>query len=256
MKSLTIIKVGGKVVEEPGSLQTFLDDFTAIPGPKLLVHGGGRSATRLSEKLGIQTQMRDGRRITDAATLEVVTMVYAGWVNKSIVASLQSSGCNALGLTGADLNLILAKKRENTTIDYGFVGDVVSVQTSEISTLINNGVIPVVAPITHDGKGQLLNTNADTMASSLAMALAGLFEVNLIYCFEKKGVLLNSYDEESVISSLNHQQFKELQASGIISEGMIPKLENGFAAIHAGVKKVVITNTNGLKNDLHGTVLT
>jgi acetylglutamate kinase len=249
---LSIIKVGGKVVEEAPSLSALLNDFVHLPGLKILVHGGGRSATKLSERLGIETQMVNGRRITDAETLNVVTMVYAGLVNKNIVASLQARGVNAIGLSGADLNLIKAKKRAVGEIDYGFVGDVVSVQTDEISQLLHNEVVPVVAPITHDGNGQLLNTNADTMASALAKALAPLFDVNLVYCFEKPGVMLDQNDNNSVIASLNHIEFKRLQGEGIINEGMIPKLDNGFAAIDAGVKKVIITNIEGLKGGSFG----
>jgi len=249
---LSIIKVGGKVVEEAPSLSALLNDFVHLPGLKILVHGGGRSATKLSERLGIETQMVNGRRITDAETLNVVTMVYAGLVNKNIVASLQARGVNAIGLSGADLNLIKAKKRAVGEIDYGFVGDVVSVQTDEISQLLHNKVVPVVAPITHDGNGQLLNTNADTMASALATALAPIFDVNLVYCFEKPGVMLDQNDNNSVIASLNHSEFKRLQGEGIINEGMIPKLDNGFAAIDAGVKKVIITNIEGLKGGSFG----
>jgi acetylglutamate kinase len=252
MSMLSIIKVGGKVVEEAPSLSALLNDFVHLPGLKILVHGGGRSATKLSERLGIETQMVNGRRITDAETLNVVTMVYAGLVNKNIVASLQARGVNAIGLSGADLNLIKAKKRAVGEIDYGFVGDVVSVQTDEISQLLKNEVVPVVAPITHDGNGQLLNTNADTMASALAMALAPLFDVNLVYCFEKPGVMLDQNNNNSVITSLNHIEFKRLQGEGIINEGMIPKLDNGFAAINAGVKKVIITNIEGLKGGSFG----
>ncbi|MFT3740441.1 MAG: acetylglutamate kinase [Breznakibacter sp.] len=247
MSSLSIVKVGGKVVEETGSLIKLLDDFVKLPGHKILVHGGGRSATRLSEKLGIETKMVNGRRITDRDTLDVVTMVYAGLVNKNIVASLQARRCNAVGLSGADLNLILAKRRPVSEIDYGYVGDVVSVQTDDIGQLIMGDVVPVIAPLTHDGQGNLLNTNADTMASSLAAALAGSFEVNLVYCFDKPGVMLDQHDASSVIPVLDHAEFKRLQEEGTIVEGMIPKLDNGFAAIDAGVKKVVITNTEGLK---------
>lgn len=246
MNELSIIKVGGKVVEEEDSLNKLLDDFVKLPGFKVLVHGGGRSATKISEKLGIETKMVNGRRITDAETLKVVTMVYAGLVNKTIVASLQARDCNAVGLSGADLNLIRAVKRPVKDIDYGFVGDVVSVQTDEVSKLINDGVVPVIAPLTHDGKGLMLNTNADTMASSMGKALAQLFNVNLVYCFEKPGVMLDQNDDDSVISTLNHQNFKKLQDDGVINEGMIPKLDNGFDSINSGVKKVIITNIKGL----------
>ena len=255
MQKLTIVKVGGKVVEEPTSLHALLEDFSKLAGHKMLVHGGGRSATRLSEQLGIKAQMHEGRRITDQATLEVVTMVYAGLVNKNIVAALQAMNINALGFSGADLNLIRATKRPVTTIDYGFVGDVTGVQTDVATSLIAQGVVPVVSPITHDGKGQLLNTNADTIAAELAMAMASDFEVHVVYCFEKPGVLLDADDDHSVIDTLDYDQFKEHQLSGVISEGMIPKLDNGFNALKNGVKAVRITNTQGLINN-KGTQLT
>ncbi len=256
MQEITIVKVGGKVVETPDSLNQLLTDFVQLPGYKILVHGGGRSATKIAEQLGIETKMVDGRRITDIETLKVVTMVYGGLVNKNIVAALQAKGANAVGLTGADLNLIKAKKRPVKDIDYGFVGDVESVQVEELSNLINKNVVPVVAPLTHDGKGNMLNTNADTMASALASALAKQYKVNLIYCFEKKGVLSNPEDDNSVIEVLTHDLFKAHQQSGIINEGMIPKLDNGFNALNAGVNKVNITNTQGITGGLNnGTFL-
>ena len=244
MERLTIVKVGGKVVEEKESLDLLLNQFAQIRGKRILVHGGGRLATTLSEKLGIETQMVEGRRITDEATLEVVTMVYAGLVNKNIVAGLQARGCNSIGLTGADLNLIKAKKRPVKDIDYGFVGDIMGVSTSELRLLLNEEVVPVIAPITHDTRGQLLNTNADTIAADLAIELSNYFTVNLFYCFEKKGVLLNAEDENSVISELSYDRFKQLQSDGVIKEGMIPKLDNGFNAMRNGVSQILITNPN------------
>ncbi len=256
MQNITIVKVGGKVVETPESLSELLSDFVKIPGLKILVHGGGRSATKIAEKLGVETKMVEGRRITDAETLDVVTMVYGGLVNKKIVASLQANGANAIGLTGADLNLIKAKKRPVKDIDYGFVGDVESVQVEELTALLNQNVVPVIAPLTHDGQGNMLNTNADTMASSLASALAPFFNVSLMYCFEKKGVLSNPNDDDAVISNLTKDLFKEYQQSGVINEGMIPKLDNGFTALSKGVAKVIITNTQGIaSNDGSGTIL-
>ena len=256
MQQLTIVKVGGKVVETPESLQQLLADFVALPGLKILVHGGGRSATKVAEQLGIETKMVEGRRITDLETLKVVTMVYAGLVNKNIVASLQAKGANAIGLTGADLNLIKAVKRPVKDIDYGYVGDVVSVQIDELMELLNKNVVPVVAPLTHDGLGNMLNTNADTMASALAVAFAKHYRVNLVYCFEKKGVLSNPDDDDAVIEKLSHPLFKQYQQSGVIAEGMIPKLDNGFNALKSGVAKVIITNTEGLKEGFNaGTVL-
>lgn len=246
MDRLTIIKVGGKVVEEPDSLNALLDQFKKISGHKLLVHGGGRTATAISEKLGIQTQMVDGRRITDAETLEVVTMVYGGLVNKKIVAALQARGMNAIGLTGADLNLVTAHKRPVKDLDYGFVGDVDDVNVSELRLLIEENVVPVVAPLTHDGNGQLLNTNADTIAAELATELSNFYKVFLFFCFEKKGVLLNPDDESSVIYDLSVSKFNEYTEEGVISAGMIPKLENGFRAKMKGVQEVLITNPENI----------
>lgn len=242
MERLTIVKVGGKVVEEKESLEQLLIQFSQIRGKRILVHGGGRLATSMAERLGIVTKMVEGRRITDSETLEIVTMVYAGLVNKNIVAGLQAKGCNSIGLTGADLNIIRAVKRPVKDIDYGFVGDVMGVNTSELRLLLNEEVVPVMAPITHDAKGQLLNTNADTIAADLAIELSNYYTVNLFYCFEKKGVLLNPEDENSVISELSYDRFKELQVNGIINEGMIPKLDNGFSAMRNGVSQVLITN--------------
>lgn len=244
---LTIIKVGGAVVEDSTTLNTLLDDFATMQGNKLLVHGGGRAADKMLNRLGVEIKKVDGRRITDKETIDVVTMVYAGLVNKNIIAQLQKRKVNALGFTGADLNIILSHKRPVKTIDYGFVGDVDSVQTEVLFSLIEQGAVPVVSPITHDGNGQLLNTNADTIASELARALAKSCNVTLVYCFEKPGVLMNANDDNSVIETLTYDKFKEYQASGIINEGMIPKLDNGFDAIRMGVKSVVITNTDGLK---------
>ncbi len=246
MDRITIIKVGGKVVEEPDSLNALLDQFKKISGHKLLVHGGGLTATVISEKLGIETKMEEGRRITDAETLEVVTMVYGGLINKRIVAALQARGMNAVGLTGADLNLITAHKRPVKDIDYGFVGDVDDVNVSELRLLIEENVVPVVAPLTHDRTGQLLNTNADTIAAELATELSNFYKVFLFFCFEKKGVLLNPDDENSVIYDLNLTQFNEYKTEGIISAGMIPKLENGFRAKMKGVQEILITNPENI----------
>ena len=246
MPSLTLIKVGGKIVEEASSLQRLLTDFAAISGHKLLVHGGGRSATRIAEQLGIESRMVDGRRITDAETLRVVTMVYGGLVNKNIVAGLQARGVNALGLTGADMDVIRSVKRPVKDIDYGYVGDVERVDARLLGDLIARGVVPVMAPLTHDGAGNLLNTNADTIASETARALAARFDVTLIYCFEKKGVLRNPDDEDSVIPSLNRRSFEALTADGTIAGGMIPKIENALAAIEAGVKRVIITRADAI----------
>ena len=246
MDRLTIIKVGGKVVEEPESLNALLDQFKKISGNKILIHGGGLAATDLANRLGLETKMVDGRRITDSKMLEVVTMVYGGLINKKIVAELQARDCNAIGLSGADLDLIRARKRQVEEIDYGFVGDVEEVNTRELRLLINENAIPVLAPLTHDGKGNLLNTNADTIASSIAIELSNHFNVYLFYCFEKKGVLLNPNDENRIIYDLDSLLFKQYQQEGIISAGMIPKLENGFLAKKKGVKEVLITNAENI----------
>lgn len=245
-QSLVIIKVGGKIVEDAGSLDRLLKDFKAIPGNKLLVHGGGRSATAMADRLGIESRMVDGRRITDSDMLDVVTMVYAGLVNKNIVAKLQACGINAIGLTGTDCNVMLSEKRPVKDVDYGFVGDVKSVNAAFLAGLIEQGVVPVLAPLTHDGKGQLLNTNADTIAGEAAKALASTFRVTLIYCFEKPGVLMDENDENSVIPYLSYYDFPRLVQEGIISGGMIPKIQNAFEALQAGVSSVLITKAEAL----------
>ena len=241
-EKLTVIKVGGKIVEEEATLRKLLDDFAAIGGHKLLVHGGGRSATKLAESLGIESRMVNGRRITDAETLKVVTMVYGGLVNKNIVAGLQARGVNALGLTGADMDAIRSVKRPVKEVDYGFVGDVKQVNAALLADLICKGIIPVMAPLTHDGEGNMLNTNADTIAGETAKALALLFDVTLVFCFEKKGVLRNENDDDSVIPHITPDEFKQYVAEGVIQGGMIPKLENAFEAIASGVSEVIITS--------------
>ena len=256
MEKLTIIKVGGKIVENEKSLQLLLNDFVKIKGKKILVHGGGKTATEISAKLGIETKMVEGRRITDVETLKVVTMVYAGLVNKNVVAKLQALQCNALGICGADLNIIRAVKRPAKPIDYGFVGDIVEVNSKQLFTLLNNNIMPVIAPLTHDCNGQLLNTNADTMAQAIAIALSKEYDVELIYCFEKKGVLSNADDENSVIPEIDKKIFEDYKTKKIITEGMIPKLDNGFNALTQGVKKVIITNAQMLGQSNSGTTLT
>lgn len=242
MQDLFVIKIGGNIIDDDKKLFAFLQQFAAVKGNKILVHGGGKLATRMADQLGIQQQMVDGRRITDAETLKIVTMVYAGFINKNIVARLQSLDCNAIGLTGADGNLIPAQKRVHASIDYGFVGDVGSLQSAAGSwqLLLENGFVPVIAPITHDTKGQLLNTNADTIAQEIAKSLSKLFNVQLIYSFEKRGVLLNINDESSVIGRMNAPHYSELKQKGLIFAGMIPKLDNAFAALDSGVQKVII----------------
>ena len=246
MEKLTLIKVGGKIVEEEATLSRLLQDFSGIEGYKVLVHGGGRSATRLAAQLGIESKMVDGRRVTDAAMLNVVTMVYGGLVNKNIVAGLQALGVNALGLTGADMNLMRSDKRPVKAIDYGFVGDVKEVNAEALVSLIRQAFVPVLAPLTHDKQGHLLNTNADTIAGEAAKALAPFFDVTLVYCFEKKGVLRDENDDESVIPRIDRAAFERYVAEGVIGGGMIPKLENAFEAIRAGVKQVVITQASAI----------
>ena len=254
-EKLTVIKVGGKIVEEEATLNQLLADFSAIEGYKVLVHGGGRSATKLATQLGIESQMVNGRRITDAETLKVVTMVYGGLVNKNIVAGLQAKGVNAMGLTGADMNVIRSVKRPVKDVDYGFVGDVEQVNAELLGNLIRQGVVPVMAPLTHDGQGCMLNTNADTIAGETAKALAQLFDVTLVYCFEKKGVLCNADDDDSVIPVITPELFKEYVDKGIIQGGMIPKLENSFSAIEAGVSQVVITLASAIHQEGCGTLI-
>lgn len=244
MEKLTVIKVGGKIVEEEATLQRLLSDFSKIEGHKVLVHGGGRSATAMATRLGIESKMVNGRRITDAEMLKVVTMVYAGLVNKTIVARLQAMGVNALGLTGADLNYMRSDKRPVKEVDYGFVGDVKEVNSDLLADLIHKGVVPVLAPLTHDKKGNMLNTNADTIAGEAAKALTSHFDVTLMYCFEKSGVLMDENDDNSVIPEITRPLFDKYVKDGIIQGGMIPKLENSFHAISAGVTKVIITKAD------------
>ena len=246
MEKLTLIKVGGKIVEEEATLHALLDRFADLPGHKVLVHGGGRSATQLATRLGIESRMVEGRRITDAETLNVVTMVYGGLVNKRIVANLQARGLNALGLTGADMDVIRSIKRPVKEVDYGFVGDVKQVNADLLADLIAKGVVPVMAPLTHDGQGHLLNTNADTIAGETAKALARHFEVTLVYCFEKRGVLRSENDDNSVIPTIDRPSFQQLVSEGIIQGGMIPKVENSLQAVEAGVKAVIITKADAI----------
>ena len=229
-------------MEDEQQLTRLLRDFSAIEGRKVLVHGGGRKATKMAERLGIETKMVEGRRITDADMLEVVTMVYGGLVNKNLVARLQANGVNALGLTGADANAIRSHKRPlKNGVDYGFVGDVDQADGEMLGRLIEAGITPVMAPLTHDGEGHILNTNADTIASETAKALANLYDVTLIFSFEKKGVLRNPDDDDSVIATINHADFERYKADGTISGGMLPKIENALNAVDAGVSKVIIT---------------
>ena len=246
MQKLTILKIGGKLLDDDTRLNEALADFSKIENAKILVHGGGKKSSELSRQLGIEPKMVEGRRITDAATLEVVTMVYAGLLNKTVVSRLQALSCDAIGLSGADGNVILAKKRPVKTIDYGFTGDVEQVNKPLIVNFLNQNLTPVFCAITHDRLGQLLNTNADTIATTLAVTLAQDFEVTLKFCFEKNGVLLDPANENSVIETLSPENYARYKSHGIISEGMIPKLDNAFAAIGAGVAEVIICGRGGI----------
>jgi acetylglutamate kinase len=259
MKSLQVIKIGGNVIDNPESLQQFIADFAMLQGPKILVHGGGKIATKLAEDLGIKSKMLEGRRITDGESLKVVTMVYAGLINKNIVAGLQSENCNAIGLSGADGNMIRATRRLpqkvlsggedlGEAVDYGFVGDLdeSSIDRKGLYKLLEAGFTPVFSAITHDGKGQLLNTNADTIASAISIAMSVEYETSLIFCFEKAGVLMDVEDESSVIKSIDQHYYNELKLQGIINDGMIPKMDNAFEAINKGLKEVYIGKAEAL----------
>lgn len=255
MEKVTIVKVGGAIVEDNKQLAQLLTDFAAIPGKKVLVHGGGRRATKVAAALGIESKMVNGRRITDTKMLEVVTMVYGGLVNKNLVAKLQAKGVNALGLTGADMDVIHSHKRPvKDGVDFGYVGDVERANGKMLQTLIQEGITPVMAPLTHDGNGNILNTNADTIASETAKALAPYYDVTLIYSFEKKGVLSNPDDDNSVIPVITRSDFEKYQADGTIGGGMIPKIENALAAVDAGVKEVIITLATAIDGK-QGTVI-
>lgn len=252
LQPLTIVKIGGNIIDKADALHAFLRAFSTIDGEKILVHGGGNKATELSAKLGIPTTMLHGRRVTDAATLDVVTMVYGGLVNKNIVAQLQAQACNAIGLTGADANILVARQRPAIPTDYGFAGDVERVNTSALLALLGAGCTPVVAPLTHDGKGTLLNTNADTMASALAAALMAKRSVRLVYCFEKQGVLADVDDDNSVIPQLSYNAYDVLKERGAVARGMLPKLDNAFAALRAGVQTVAIGHAGNIAALLDG----
>lgn len=247
-RPITIVKIGGNIIDDAQELTEFLADFAKIEGLKIVVHGGGKSATKMAQSIGLVPQMIDGRRITDAAMLEVVVMIYAGQINKDIVAQLQANDSNAMGFSGADGNLIQSEKRNHPTIDYGFVGDVKKVNTSLLEKLLNSGIVPVFCAITHDKNGQLLNTNADTIASELAIALSQIFEVTLNYCFEKPGVLYDAEDDSSVIEQMNPELYAKLKAEKAIHSGMIPKLDNCFNSLSKGVQQIKIGHHKMLKN--------
>ncbi|MFZ1528423.1 MAG: acetylglutamate kinase [Ferruginibacter sp.] len=252
MNTVTIIKIGGNIIDDETQLSSFIKDFAQINGAKILVHGGGKLATRVAEAMGIQQQMVEGRRMTDAGTLKVVTMVYAGYINKNITAQLQAFACNAVGLSGADGNLVKAHKRSISGIDYGFAGDVDVVNTAFIHQLLLQNMALVVCAITHDANGQLLNTNADTIAQEIAKAMCRTYHVKLLYCFEKNGVLQDATDDSSVIPIINETYFQQLKNAGIVSAGMIPKLQNAFTALQSGVQQIKIGHAAQLNDMLAG----
>ncbi|MCK9628975.1 MAG: acetylglutamate kinase [Bacteroidales bacterium] len=256
MKQLTVIKIGGNIVDKPAALEEFLKKFSKESGPKVLIHGGGVMATELSAKMGLQVNMQNGRRVTDLDTLKLVTMVYAGWINKSIVGLLQKFGTNAIGLSGADGDVVPATRRSPYPVDFGYVGDVnpVDINIALLESLLGRGITPVFCAITHDRNGSLLNTNADTMASSLAIALSKDYSTRLIYCFEKEGVLSNPEDEDSVIPLITKNSYEILKETKAVSGGMLPKLDNAFSAIESGVAEVCIKHALNLGNN-KGTVL-
>ncbi len=252
MAKLYVIKIGGNIIDDEAKLSSFLKDFASIDDKKILVHGGGKLATRLAEKLGIEQQLVDGRRITDAETLKIVTMVYAGYINKNIVAALQAYHCNAIGLCGADGDTILAHKRQHPVLDYGFVGDVDAINTDLISSLLEKNISVIFAPITHDQRGQLLNTNADTIAQEIAKGMSDLYDVQLIYSFEKSGVLTDANDDTTVIPEIKPSYYQQLKTKNKIFAGMIPKLDNAFAALKSGVGKVIIGKAENLRELVKG----
>lgn len=252
MDRLLIIKIGGNIIDEEKKLASFLKSFADIEGKKILVHGGGKLATRLAEQMGVEQKLVDGRRITDAETLKIVTMVYAGYINKNIVAKLQSHHCNAMGLCGADGDAVLAHKRAHPVLDFGFVGDVDAINTILLKTLLESNITPVMSPITHDQQGQLLNTNADTIAQEMARGMSNDYRTELIYTFEKPGVLLDVNDETSVIPELNAGYYQQLKSKQKIFAGMLPKLDNAFTALNSGVSKVIIGQAEHLKKLISG----
>lgn len=254
MEKITVVKIGGNVIDNEQALKRFIHDFAALPGAKVLIHGGGKLATRLSDTLGIETKMAGGRRITDKETLNVVTMVYAGLINKQIVAGLQAAGCNALGLSGADGNVVTARRRSPDPIDFGYVGDIVRVDTQLLAQLLEAGIVPVLCPIMHDKVGHLLNCNADSVASAVAVAIAGIAPTDLVYCFEKPGVLRDTEDESSLIGTITRESYEALKEAGIVSKGMLPKVENALNAVADGVRSVTIKHSDDLQHET-GTVI-
>lgn len=254
MEKITVVKIGGNVIDDPVVLKRFIAEFAALPGPKILVHGGGKLATRLAQKLELNVQMVDGRRITDKGTLDVVTMVYAGLVNKQLVAGLQAAGCNALGLSGADGNAVTARRRNPEPIDYGFVGDIERIDSALLGRLLEAGITPVFCAIMHDGQGTLLNCNADSVASAVALGAAQVAPAELVFCFEKSGVLRDPDNEATLIREITAESYVALKEDGTVSKGMIPKIENALKAVANGVRSVTIKHSDNLLNET-GTVI-
>ena len=254
MEKITVVKIGGNVIDNPEALKRFLEEFAALPGAKILVHGGGKLATRLAERLELKVQMVDGRRITDKGTLDVVTMVYAGLINKQVVAGLQAAGCNALGLSGADGNAVTARRRDPNPVDYGFVGDIERVDSGLLRRLLEGGITPVFSAIMHDGQGTLLNCNADSVASAIALGAAEIAPADLVFCFEKNGVRRDPEDDTTLIREITAETYAPLKADGIVSKGMIPKIENALKAVEKGVRSVTIKHSENLLNEIGTTI--
>jgi acetylglutamate kinase len=252
MEKLFVIKIGGNIIDDEKKLSLFLKDFASVKAKKILVHGGGKLATKLAAQLGVEQQLIDGRRITDAETLKIVTMVYAGYINKNIVAQLQAQNCNVIGLCGADGNLIQSHKRQHPTIDYGFVGDIDAINTALLKNLLEQNISIVIAPITHNNEGLLLNTNADTIAQEIAQSMSEFYDVDLIYSFEKAGVLMNADDDSTLITLITQSSYKDLKEQKVIHTGMIPKLDNAFAALNKGVNRVLIGKAEQLEDLISG----
>lgn len=254
MEQITVIKIGGNVIDNPAALAAFVRNLASLEGPKILIHGGGKLATRLAERMEIPVQMIEGRRITDKATLDIVTMVYAGLINKQIVAALQAAGCNALGLSGADGNIVRAHRRTPSPIDYGFVGDIDAVDSNLLKTLLEAGITPVFSAIMHDGKGNLLNCNADSVATAVALGAAAIAPTDLVFCFEKRGVLRDAEDDASVIGRITAANYAALKAEGAVKGGMIPKIENALKAVEQGVRSVRIKHADDLLHEAGTTI--
>ena len=248
---LTIVKIGGKIIEDETSLHSFLENFALLEGPKILVHGGGQKATEISRDLGIETRLIEGRRVTNSENLDIVIMVYAGLINKKITALLQSNSCDSIGLSGADMNCIVSNKRPTVPLDFGWVGDIVHINTSAIRLLLEQNITPVFCALTHDGKGQLLNTNADTIAAEIAIGMSNTYETKLIYCFDNQGVLQDVNDKNSIITHIDTNEYAALKANKTIQQGMLPKMENAFNALNNHVAKVIIGDIRVIDDKIH-----